>query len=282
MRHRLRYAQNAVEGNGTVLRGDLYQIGIKGLLGGTTGHRIWEANAVAQYSLGARFTTGDGRVFRYAKAAATLIPGQGCRCHRKQIVAYRSVAAATLAGATQVSLTITTADGATGVIAKDELQGGYVVIFDATSTNLSSSRMIIGNTATSATSLTLTLTLENGLPLALTTSDHGECMASPYKDVVTSGSEVCGIVGVPCVAATVGQYLWIQTWGVCWVACQLDAGTELMDRQLVWRHDGSCDKHDDSDAKNEYAQHAGFILQNGTDDETPTQGAPFIMLQISI
>ena len=267
--------------NGTMAKGVMIYSPFGDIVGGGTGQKLDEVGTTQYYDIGTRYVTGDGRVYRYAKAAGTLIPGQGCMPPAKQLVAYRSIAAVVTAGSNVVSLTITTDDGATGVIATNELKGGYIVIFDATSTNLSTNRMIVSNVATTGAG-TLTLTLDDGVPLALTTSDFGECMASPYKDIVVAASEVRGVVGIPCVAATSGQYLWIQTWGVCWIATQLDAGTALMDRQLVFRHDGSCDKHDYADAKNGFAQHAGFMLQNGVAAETPTQGAPFIMLQISI
>ncbi|GAH44657.1 unnamed protein product, partial [marine sediment metagenome] len=39
---RAKWIRNAPDGNGTLFRGDVYQVPIKGLLGGTTGQRIWE------------------------------------------------------------------------------------------------------------------------------------------------------------------------------------------------------------------------------------------------
>jgi len=71
--------------------------------------------------------------------------------------------------------------------------------------------------------------------------------------------------------------LWIQTWGPCWISPQAAVSVGNTNRQVVFRHDGSLDEHDYSDAYTTKAQHAGFVLANAAG---ATQGAAFIMLQI--
>jgi len=276
---RLKYAQNAIDGNGTLFRGELAHVDLPDLLGGNSGHRIWEVNTTQKYTLGARVVYPDGRVFRYAKAGGTLIPGQGCHSYQQQYIRYAVLAAAAAAGATQLSVTVNADDGEVdtndGALATNELQGGYCVIFDKSATNMVVLRKIIANTAVASGGGTTVITIDDPIPNALTTTDAIECMASPYFDVRNDSSDQRAIVGVPTMVAAANEYLWIQTWGVCWVAPHDTVGTGANVHTAVFNHDGSLGLHADGAE----LQHAGFVLQRGRSN---AQGAPFIMLQISI
>lgn len=275
----LKHIENAVLDDGSMVRGHLYHT-LKGdLTGGTAGHLIQNFGTAKRYSLGARLVTGDGRVFRYAKAGATLNTDLGCKSYNQQHIGITYVAVATVVGALTVVLDVqgTDGDGGDGKIAADELVGGYIVIFPHSENSIN--RMIVGNTATTGAG-EMTITLDDPLPVALVAdSAHGECMASPYLDVRSTGETTSSIVGVPCVPATAGNYLWIQTWGPVWIAPQGEVSVGTNNRQVVFRHDGSIDEYDATDANTIKAQHAGFVLQNARGGG---QGAAFIMLQISI
>jgi len=276
---RLKYAQNAIDGNGTLFRGEIAHVGIPDLLGGNSGHRIWEVNTTQKYTLGARVVYPDGRVFRYAKAGGTLIPGQGCLSYQQQYIRYAVLAAAAAAGATQLSVTVNADDGEVdtndGALATNELQGGYCVIFDKSATNMVVLRNIIANTAVATGGGTTVITLDDPIPNALTTTDAIECMASPYYDVRAVNDTQRAVVGVPTMVAAANEYVWIQTWGVCWVAPQATVGTGAGVHAVVFRSDGSLGIPTDGTD----LQYAGFVLQRGRSN---AQGAPFIMLQISI
>ena len=287
---RLKHAQNAIDGNGTLLRGDLYQVGINDLLGGSSGHRIWESGTVKNYSIGARFTTGDGRVFRYAKAGGTLITGYGCENALQVAVARTYLTLGAAVGDTSVTFTVATTDGTCeiggngdGSIAKDALVGGYIVI-EKVIGNVDNvqQRMITGNTAVAAGGGTMTVTFDAPLAVAVVASaEYATCVFSPYYNVQCSSYGHAQAVGVACMIAAAGQYLWIQTWGPCWVITQPRVNTELYDGQVVFRHDGTvdCPVYDDGTVK--WAQHAGFVLSNARGGGHSTGGA-FIMLQISL
>jgi len=252
-----------------------------GLITGQTVQELATAPSTTQrHEIGARMMTKDGRVFRYAKAGATLNADLGCSPYEEQEVAYTTIAAAAALGATTIILDVQSGDGIAddGVIAVDSLVNGYVVVFPHNEDAFT--RLITGNTVTAAAG-EMTLTLLNGIPVALDAGDvdHGECMASPYADVRSSTSNTKSVVGIPSWAATVGQFLWIQTWGPVWVAPQGTVSVGNNHRQVVFRHDGSIDDHDYNDAVVTQAQHAGFVLKQGNGGG---QGAAFIMLQISI
>ncbi len=233
-----------------------------------------------KHELGTRMTTRDGRTFYYAKAGATLNMDLGCSPEQEQEHAYNTVAAAAVLGATSIVVDVAAGDGIAddGVIAVNALVNGYVVVFPHSSNAFT--RLITANTVVAGGGGEMTLTLLNGIPAALDAGDvdHAESMASVYADVRTSTSNIKSIVGIPTFAATVGQYLWIQTWGPVWIAPQGSVSVGNNHRQVVFRHDGSVDDHDDADVNVEQGQHAGFVLKQGNGGG---QGAAFIMLQIT-
>ena len=285
---RTKYVRNAIDGNGTLFRGDIYQAPLAGKLGGTTGHRIWEVNAVAQYALGTRLVYPDGRVFRYALAGGTLITSYGCENALQTAVTRTYLTLGAAIGDTSVTFTVAVTDGSCilgangdGTIAKDALVGGYITIEKVIgNVDNTQTRRITGNTATSGGG-TMTVTFDDPLAVAVVASaEYATCMFSPYANVQCSNYGHAQAVGVPCMIATVGQYLWIQTWGPCWVTTQPRVNTVIYDGQVVFRHDGTvdCPVYDDGTVR--WAQHAGYVLSNARGGGHSTGGA-FIMLQLS-
>lgn len=247
-----------------------------------TGQEVQELEDVPtttqKHEIGSRLVTDDGDVFRYVMAGGTLNSDLGCSPQYTQEVGYNTIAASAIVGATTIVVDMGASDGIAegGVIAVDYLKNGRVLVFPHSDNSFV--RRILTNTVT-AGAAEMTLTLDRGIPHAITVDeDHMECMASPYKNVITSTSNQKSVVGMPTSAMTIGQFGWIQTWGICWVAPQGAVSTGNNDREVVFRHDGSIDQHDYSDAVITMAQHAGFILK---DIRGGGQGAPFIMLQIS-
>lgn len=231
-----------------------------------------------KHEIGSRLVTDDGDVFRYVMAGGTLNSDLGCSPQYTQEVGYNTIAASAVVGATSIVVDMAATDGIAegGVIAVDYLKNGRLLIFPHSENSFV--RRILTNTVT-AGATEMTLTLDRGIPHAITVDvDHMEAMASPYKNVINSTSVQKSVVGVPTSAMTVGQYGWIQTWGICWIAPQGTVSVGNNHRQVVFRHDGSVDDHDYNDAVVTQAQHAGFILK---DTRGGGQGAPFIMLQIS-
>lgn len=240
------------------------------------------------YNVGDRVVLPDGRVFRYAKAAGTMNPDTLAQHETGQHIGYVALGASQDIGDNEITLTVSAGSvgsGGAGIIAKDEMRGGYVLIFDASSKVMQ--RGIIGNTALAAAGTSITLYLDGKLERALlATTDHAEAIVSPYLDLVDGAAiqdKTRGVLGLPMSIATDGQYFWLQTWGPCWVAPDngnslVDLGNTLYNIQAVARFDGHVAVHDYNDVENQYAQHVGFVLSRGSG---VSQGAPFIMLQIS-
>jgi len=219
------------------------------------------------------------KAYVYALAGGTLNPDLGASPYNYQHVGYTTIAASTIVGQKEITIDVSAAMGAAedGAIAKDELFNGEMVLMD--NSGKIYTRGILENTVLAAGGGEMTVTIDHGIEVALTTdTDHAECMASPYIDVRTDGTAYKSVVGVPVCIATVGQYCWLQTWGPCWVAPQAAVGTGNNDRQVIFRHDGSVDQHDYNDANTKFGQHAGWNMANAIG---AGQGAALIYLQIS-
>ncbi len=235
-----------------------------------------KADEIQKWPLGTIYVDGD-RVFKYVAIFGTLNPDLGAKDVQPQSVAYATIAANAVQYATTIVIDVAASDGRSGdgVIAENYLAGGYVVIFDAS--NKAINRQIVSNTAVATGEMTVVLS--DPIPMALIEdTDHAECMASPYSYVSLSTSEKYAVVGMPVLVYTTGQFGWLQTSGPCWIAPQAAVGSGSNNRICIFRHDGSIDELDYSDAYNSKGQIAGYVMQNA---QAGGQGAAYINLQIS-
>lgn len=250
------------------------------------GQDIYELSATQKHKLGTRLVRG-GKVYVYAKAAATLNTDVLALCNREQDVAYRSIAADVAAGNDTITITTTTGDGqaSDGAIAKNELEGGSCIIFPGSENSINMG--ILSNSAVTASSHTMTVVLDGDLPIDITTSHSVECVSSPYLDIVatdTYDNYYHTPVGLPMRAATTTDpYVWLQTWGICWIAPangygDANPGTAAHNHALVCRYNGSVQTFDSDVTESEHAARVGYVMFKG---KSNGQGAPFMMLQIS-
>jgi hypothetical protein len=236
----------------------------------------YQADDLQKYPLGTMLRMG-GRTYAYAKSSGTQIPDVGSQVGDCQQVPNCAVQANYAAGVSVITITAAATAGKAhnGVIAADELVGGYVVVFPA-STNHAFIRQIIANSVCIISQAnTLSLTLDSPTPLAITTAATAECMGSPYLDVITAASQIKPVIGVPTVAATDGQFFWLQTWGPCWCAPAADVGTGNDNAKVLFVANGSLAKATTGIITD---QPAGFVLSQVYGGG---QGAPFFMLQIT-
>ena len=241
------------------------------------------ADSKQRYPLGTKYIDGD-RVFRYAKFMGTMNPDLGAKDTQPQAVAFATIAVNAVQYATTVVIDVAATDGISGdgAIAVDELAGGYLVVFDADAKAFT--RQIKSNTVMTAAAIAagntqMTLVLTDPIPVALVAdTDHGECMASPYRYLTAyTGNDKGAVMGMPQLVYTSGQFGWIQTWGPTWIAPQAAVGSGSNNRICIFRHDGSIDELDYSDTYNNKGQIAGFVMSHA---QAGTQGAPFVCLTI--
>ncbi|KKN42500.1 hypothetical protein LCGC14_0712610 [marine sediment metagenome] len=241
---------------------------------------IYEISATQKHRLGTKLVRGD-RVFKYGKAMNAFADTQHLAySYYHQHIMYALIQAAAVAGDSAIAVTVAATDGADndGAFLVDALEGGYVVIFDASSGEWLN-YAINNSTVVAAGGGTITITLDGELPIALTTSDHVEVMSSPYTVIVSNGGGTRGFMGLPMRLATLASpYHWLQTWGPCWVSPNGRVGAAQYKNACVARNDGSIDIVSGESAMTADGQPVGFVL---TYSQAGGQGAPFIMLQIS-
>lgn len=230
------------------------------------------------YNIGDRICLPDGRVFRYAKAGNTLNQNYGAKSWNKALVTYSLLGASQVVGDTQVTITVAAGamgEDADGVIDEDELRGGYIVLYHDSGCY---QRGVIGNTALADTGTSITVYLDAELTAVLTSGDQkAEVLGNIYSNVRRSSNTYSSVIGVPMRNATVGQYIWLQTWGPCWLSPDGTMGSAVEERMACFGGDGAIHPHT-TNVATKATQHAGFIIQR---DSVGSGGPPFIMLQIS-
>jgi len=282
---RNRYIEDLRGGmQGSIVRGNVIYAPFGGSAG-TGAQSLHQASTTKKYDIGARLVTGDGRVFRYAKASNIVSVRHFGLKFWGQIGdgLATTVAQSEAVGAT----TFTIADAGATV---DEYRGGYVTFF---STPVQT-RGILGNTVSDGTYTTITL--DEPLTTAITAaSTYTEVLQSPYSNVRLtagpsggdSGNDYSSVAGIPAITTSAANsYLWIQTWGPIWInphgSSLQDAGITGGERRLVFDVEGSICIEDDvahgPGADSDEHQIAGFIIDRSA---ASTSGPPLVMLQIS-
>lgn len=231
-----------------------------------------------KHPLGTRMILEDGRVFVYARCGGAIARlDLGVKNNLPQGVAQRSIAAAVAIGEKSVTVTCASPDGASqdGNIVEDEFEGGYILFFVGSgSTQTPQMRRVVSNTAGTTS---IVFTFDRALSVALTDSHKVEVIASPYRSVVISAGCTRSVAGVPMATTTAaGQFLWLQTWGSCWLSSQAGCGV-AGNVGLTFRTDGSLSEMLSAVAGAVTNQYAGYVLAGTIAN---TQGAPFFMLQL--
>ena len=249
-----------------------------------------------KYDVGDRVVTPDGRVFKYSYAAAVCDPECGAYNTIKAItnavapaqatiqspIVGKSVVAGSL-GASVVTVTVGSGDGilGSGLIAADELRGGFIVIGNGTSQH-PQMRGIIGNSTVAATGGACNVYLDSPLTTAVTVGTTNiEAMLNPYAyltgGLTTSANGYSTFLGVPAIRATAGQYFWLQTWGPCWISSDGNTCNGAIDRTIYFVANGTVQSGADVTLESGF-QPAGVAMDTSS---AAASNAPFVMLQIS-
>lgn len=285
---RLKHLGNSPMG-GTTIEEYIVHVDEYGKRGGSGAHPLYTQSAIQRYALGTRLMTPDGRVFRYAKCSATRTTGF-CMMFNGGIFATVGVDGgavlpiAIVAGDKTVTVTIAATDGsnqgeyeaADGAVAKNELFGGYLVVYGAS--NDRENRMIIANTAKDAGAGTILITVEEPFTEAHAATIKVEILANPWATLAMVAEDYISVAGFPaCGNVTVNYYFWCQTWGPIRISGQnYNLGEVAGERNLWFGPDGSIRSSAIQGASN-CRQHAGFLLPR----TSASIGNTFMMLQIS-
>ncbi len=258
--------------------------------GQTTLQAIHAISATQNCRIGTRRVTWDGMVYRYGAAESTLNTAYLCATsNRTQEVGYVIVTTGAAAGGDTIICTVGSGDGdGSGNIAVNALKDGILCV-DMGQTGAVYQMRIKSNTVlTGDGGGAMTIVVDEPFPLAVTDSMYIEAMMSPYSGLINSGvSSRASYLGLPQRDATSSlPYNWILTHGPCWVTpnnslAAHNLGNADYSNQVVAHpseYGGGVGPHDDAYALTVYQQHVGFVLSWA---QAGTQGAPFIMLDIS-
>ena len=235
-----------------------------------------------RYVWGTRGMTWDGKVYRYSRSKDTLYAGfgavNGASIDVSDLI-NSNITAAIVAGDRTVTQTIASTEGYDeGAIAEDELVGAmFVVGHGATTTT--ETRTIVGNSAVAAAGGTVTIEVDQPFALAHAIG-FAETPLNPYGYLLKPDNTIASVMGVPNITATTGQHLWIQTWGLCWVApggADTSIAGSHENRMAYFVGDGSVNGGNIPTIEDGF-QIAGFV----TDSAESGGAMPMVMLQISI
>jgi hypothetical protein len=253
------------------------------------------ADTKQKYPLGTKFVCGD-RVYHYARANGDCNPEVGAYKAKKtntnavapiqataaaQALAYPGeTLAAGAAGSLYVTVTIDTEIGVltTGVLAANELAGGYIVVGNGSAQH-PQMRYIVSHPALATAGGSLTLKLDMPLVTAVTAlTTNIELMECPFYNLKAdnSGGDYVTYIGVPATVVASGEYFWLQTWGPCWITSDGNTCDSVGDRTIVWVGNGSVKSSNDITVESGF-QIAGVALDMSG---SGASNAPIVQLQM--
>lgn len=181
---------------------------------------LFTSSSTQQLPLGTKGESKDGRIFRYCKADSTALVAGKLQQHEAEVANHQNMAVGTAAavGATTVQFTL----GATAATA-NEYAEGYLSVNDANGEGFTYK---IKSHPAADSAASLTVTLEDPIREALTTSSEVSLCNNPFKNVIVNPTTATGAaIGVAVHDLTASQYGWIQTRGP--VAILNEAGTAV-------------------------------------------------------
>jgi len=228
-------------------------------------------------SLGDRVVLPDGRVFRYAKSAGAINCDLGCKFMDDEFQSYQTIDASSNVAVGSTSITVN--GGTHATVSKDDLRGGYVIIYHTGGGGYTQFRGIIGNGAAIANA-DFTVYLDAPTDTLIVGGTTGvEVFNNPYASIDDGAGQGYSFAGKAAKQVTAAsQYFWVQTWGPCWIAPNITDGTWATNyhRGCFWRNDGSIQVAvaiGSLDADNT-TQYAGFLINEGYST------GPLLMLQV--
>jgi len=199
---------------------------------------IYTIETTQRFVPGTRYTTWDGREFRYCKSSSALNTSEACHFAGTGKIAYTSATVTVAVGATELVIPAAAHDALT----EDELAGGFITIFGSVADGADMMfRQIVGNEV-SASAAAVTIYLEFPTDIEIDTSSAYEVWENPYTNMAhTSGAPALGKLGPPAAYVTAtGNYFWCQTRGPIFQNPQSTV-KENEGLGVNWRGDGSLD-----------------------------------------
>jgi hypothetical protein len=240
------------------------------ILEGGAEQLLYEEDLTQNYDIGAIEKLPDGRVFRYCKStgAGVLMPKRGMTFTDTGYIPYTSFVVAAAQGVSEI--TIPAATHAT--LLKDQLRGGYVVIFDGSAVN-DVTHEIVGNDAAESGAL-FKVRLATPLSVTISTADAAEVYSNPWAAIAAPTGVTLPFVGVPMFSVTAAAtHFWLQTKGIRFVDPQNGVGADNGGLIANWRHDGTMQKGETAlnitVPGNDSIQQAGIVVAGSKSGNGP-------------
>ncbi len=231
---------------------------------------VYELSDTKQYPFGTYVRKG-GKGFIYARAGGALDPALGAKQGNNQKFIESNIAAAVLAGATTVTVTITAGATVNSPILLNELAGGQFVAFPAGDNTFT--RGIVSNSALAAGGI-LTIVLDAPVPVAVGLV-WCEAIINPYASVINENNGFTPVMGMPMIRVVEGQYLWLQVEGPGQCAGDVDIGGAANALEAVFAANGSLTLRRVAIPGE---QRAGMVITPNPAGNA--RGTPFIMFNI--
>lgn len=184
-------------------------------------------SSVQMHNLGELVHTTDGRIYRYVKAGASdLVPGKLQQAAAQASGLQNLSVAAAAIGATSITTTSTV------TLTANQLAGGYVCV----TVTPGQGQLLKIKSHPAASAAVVTLTLEDPVVVALTTSSKIDLQVNPYSGVIINPATASSSpVGVCTYKITAAQFGWLQVAGPCNVLADgaVTVGTNLAGSNAV-------------------------------------------------
>ena len=223
------------------------------------------------WSVGDSVLLPDNREFRHAKSTGSNVikPQLGCNFTETGLVPYTSVVTAKDAGSREMTVPAATHDAVT----KDELAGGYVLIFD----NTFDADITYGITGNDASDADVAFDIKLDQPLALplvASTDAVEVYKNPWASIDQGNTVILPRAGASVSYVSAAEnYFWVQTKGIKHISPQLLVGGDNGGIMCMWRHDGTVDNVEDALAVtvngNLTCQPAGVVIAGSSAGNGP-------------
>lgn len=226
---------------------------------------------------GTRFTTWDGRIFKYSRSITALVASWGAFNNSHQVNIAVDSDENLVVGKRSLRFTLGGDDGYAGTgVAEDELAGGFIV--SGHGEEKCQTRLIVGNSA-AAESTAVTIHIDFPWSNACAdTTPWTEVVLNPYRYLNTTvATDVrCACMGIAAEGVGALKYCYIQTYGPCYLVGTGSTSNAGNQSSIYMAANGSI--QDGSEATIENGQQ----LIGYTIDATATGTMPLVMLQISI
>ena len=230
-----------------------------------------------KWNVGDEVEIGGGRkaVYALSTGANELFASHGCEFSHTGYTTIVNFVVAAAVGDTEITIPVV----AHGELEKDELAGGFVIIFDGVTDLYTTTRMITGNDAAADGAL-FKVRLDAELTYAVSTTSKCEVFKNPYSAIVVASDASKPKAGIPMAyVSDDANYFWVQKAGICWIPPQTSNVGENGGLGCYWRHDGSLEGTEVTLGAltvpvNDTSQYAGHVIAG-----SQAGNGPLFMLQ---